>query len=66
MSNAGFAYGILFGLFLMPVSISAIVINIVIYLKKKRLTQIDMLLLISGTGLVGIAVLSSITNLGWG
>ena len=66
MSNAGFAYGILFGLFLMPVSISAIVMNIVIYLKKKRLTQVDMLLLLSGTGLVGIAVLSSITNLGWG
>lgn len=66
MSNAGFAYGVLFGIVLIPAGISAIIINAVIFLTKKRLTQIDMLLLISGAGLVGIAVLSSIANLGRG
>jgi len=66
MSNAGFAYGILFGIVLIPAGISAIIINAVIFITKKRLTQIDMLLLISGAGLVGIAVLSSIANFGRG
>lgn len=62
MSSASFAYGILFGLFILPLSISATIINIVVFLTKKRLTQIDMLLLISGAGLVVIAVLSAVAG----
>lgn len=66
MSGAGFAYALLFGLFVVPGGISAIIINIVIFLKKKWLTQVDIALLLSGAGAVALTVLSSIASLGNG
>lgn len=64
--QSAFAYFLLLGPFILPVGIAAIIVNVIFFLTKKRLSRIDWLVLALGAGAVGIVALSPQPPLGCG